>query len=311
MKPLVRIRFCALLGLVLLQASLVTAAPGPLTLTVYDFTDTDRNAGNYGAKVTALLTSDLNTETNLVMLERADLRKVLGEQATGLSGLVNSDTAAKIGRLTGAKVLVSGQVIRLERDHLIIIANIIGTETGRLYAARVEGPVQNLLDLTSDLSRQIADKIHDHAADFMVEANSHEEYLEGIVRSITGTNRPSVSLGLHYPRGPRFLSAPANTELGLILQKAGFTVVDQNSDRKPDLQITGVIKGGNGPRRGELFSSRAVLDARVQARETGKILAFDHQNSEAVDVSHDSANRSAEVRAVDAFAEKVLPRLAQ
>ena len=40
--------------------------------------------------VTTLVTADLTTETNLVLLERAELTKALNEQAFGVSGLVSS-----------------------------------------------------------------------------------------------------------------------------------------------------------------------------------------------------------------------------
>src|ERR1035441_4960905 len=88
-----------------------------LTVAVYDFTEPDKDPAGYGTKVTALVTADLTVETNLVMVERAGLKKVLGEQAIGVSGLVTSDTAAKIGQITGAKVLVSGQVINAGGTH--------------------------------------------------------------------------------------------------------------------------------------------------------------------------------------------------
>jgi hypothetical protein len=135
--------------------------------------------------------------------------------------------------------------------------------------------------------------------------------LERIVKSVKGTNRPTVSVSFHFPRGPKFPSAPANTEMGLILQKAGFVVVDSNSDRKPDVEITGVMDPGMGPRRGDLFSFRAVLEAKVQERRTGTILAFDRQSGDGVDVSKAAANRAAQARAVDGLAERVLPLLAK
>ena len=46
-----------------------------LTVAVYDFTDPDKNPAGYASKVTALVTADLTAETNLVMVERADLKK--------------------------------------------------------------------------------------------------------------------------------------------------------------------------------------------------------------------------------------------
>jgi TolB-like protein len=282
-----------------------------LTVAVYDFTDPDKHPAGYGGKVTALITADLTVETNLVMVERADLKKALGEQAIGVSGLVTSDTAAKIGQITGAKVLVSGQVINAGGTHLVIVANIIGTETGRLFAVKTDGVAENLLELTSELSRKIGQKIRDQASDLLIETQSHEEFMARIIKSVQGTNRPTVSVGIHYPKGPKFPSAPANTELGIILQKAGFTVVDANSERKPDVEITGVIDISVGPRRGDLVSCRAIVEAKVQERRTGTILAFDRQVGDAVDVGKPAADKAAQAKAIDGLAERVVPLLAK
>src|ERR1700744_113403 len=122
------------LSLVAFVTMVAAAAETPpaLTIAVYDF-KSGGNSADLGSKVTALVTADLATETNHVMVERAQLTKALSEQAFGVSGMVNSDAAAKVGRITGAKVLVAGRVLKGdEGNHLTIVANIIGTETGRL-----------------------------------------------------------------------------------------------------------------------------------------------------------------------------------
>src|SRR5690242_11132151 len=140
----------------------ITAHAMPLTVAVYDFKG-DGEAAGYGNNATTLVTADLTTETNLVLVERSELNKALSEQAFGASGMVSSDAAAKVGQITGAKVLVAGQVIKTGKDHLIIVANIIGTETGRLFADEVEGTADNFTSLTSDLSRKIAQTITSQA----------------------------------------------------------------------------------------------------------------------------------------------------
>ena len=93
--------------------------------------------------------------------------------------------------------------------------------------------------------------------------------------------------------------------------KTGFTVVDANSDRKPDVEITGVADISPGPRHAGLFSFRVVIDLKVQERRSGTIIAFDHQESGATDASKAGANRAAQVNAVDALAERILPLLAK
>ncbi|HVU09533.1 MAG TPA: CsgG/HfaB family protein [Verrucomicrobiae bacterium] len=295
----------------MLLTELIDAAPiSPLTVAGYDFTG-NADAKNYGESVTALVTADLTAATNLVMLERAELNKALSEQAFGVSGMVSSDAAAKIGQITGAKVLVAGQVIKVEANHLIIIANIIGTETGRLFASKVEGDPANLSELTSNLSQKIAQTISAQTTNLVAVAEeSHEERLQRIIQGIKGKKRPAVSVNIVWPNRNGH-SASAEGEFGIILLKAGFTVVDANSDQKPDIEITGVDDAGMGPRRGELFSARVVIELKLQERRTGDIIAFDRQESTSTSTTRASADRSAQVNAVDALAERVLPLLAQ
>ena len=99
--------------------------------------------------------------------------------------------------------------------------------------------------------------------------------------------------------------------MGVVLIKAGFPVVDAKSERKPDVQIKGIYDHSEGPRRGDLFSYRAVIELRAQERRTGNIIAFDRQEGVATDASNVGADRAAQVLAVDGLAERLLPLLAK
>ena len=95
----------------LLLVSILMAFAGPavpaapLTVAVYDFTEAHKHSSGTGADVTTLVTADLAAETNLVMVERAELTKALNEQAFGVSGMVSSDAAAKIGQITPVRMM--------------------------------------------------------------------------------------------------------------------------------------------------------------------------------------------------------------
>lgn len=306
------------LTLLLLAAltALASAADKPqpaLSVAVYDFTG-DAEAAGYAGKATSLVTADLTTETNLVVLERADLNKVLNEQAFGISGMVSADAAAKIGQVTGVKVLVAGQAIKTDGNHLVIVANIIGTETGRLFAAKVEGSPDNLMPLTADLSRQIARIISAQATNLMAPAaESHEERVARIVNSIKGKNRPSVSVDIsaYNGLGNSWRDTTSTSELANLLLKAGFPVVDENSDKKPDVIITGTTGVGTGLPRGELVTGRVLIELKVQERRTGDILCCDHQEATAIDIGVSLAGSAAGIKATDELAERILPLLAK
>jgi TolB-like protein len=305
-------KFPTLLWLAALaMAAYAADAPKPaLTVAVYDFTG-EAGAASYGKMAATLVTADLAAETNLALVERVELSKSLREQAFGVSGMVSSDAAAQIGHLTGAKVLVAGQVVKSGDNHLVLVANIIGTETGRLFADQVEGGADKLTDLTSQLSRKIARTISDQTTNLVAPAQeTSAQRLARIIKSIPGTNRPSVSVNILLPAGTGH-SATAEAEFGIILLKAGFQVVDEKSERKPDIEITGVDDLSAAPNQGGLFSSRAVIELKIQERRSGNILAFDRQESTATDAARMGADGAAQVNAVDALAERILPLLAK
>jgi hypothetical protein len=68
-----------------------------------------------------------------------ELDKALGEQELGLSGAIAPAAAAKVGQLTGAKVLVTGRVMQAGSETLVV-AKLIGTDTGRVFAAKAKIP---------------------------------------------------------------------------------------------------------------------------------------------------------------------------
>ncbi len=104
--------------------------------------------------VISLVTGNLSSDPRLSFVERAQLEKVLGEEALGASGIISPESAARIGQLTGAKVLVTGRVLLLKKTEVVILANIIGTETGRMFSQTEQGSRSNLVALTTDLSRK-------------------------------------------------------------------------------------------------------------------------------------------------------------
>src|SRR5690242_13873012 len=259
----------------------ITAHAAPLTVAVYDFKG-NGPAASYGNNVTTLVTADLTTETNLILVERSELNKALSEQAFGASGMVSSDAAAKIGQITGAKVLVAGQVIETGKDHLIIVANIIGTETGRLFADKVEGAPDNLTGMTLDLSRKIAQTIGEQATNLVLPPpESSAVRIDRIVKMITGANRPSVSIDITgYNRwGNKWPESSTANALGLVLMKAGFPVVDESSDTKPDIIITGSVTWDTAKQHGSLFACSATMELKATERRTGVIRVLDHQES--------------------------------
>jgi len=108
----------------------------PLSAAVFNFQTAGDKLTNKGADAASLLGAQLSTAPNISLIERQEVEKVLGEQELSLSGLVSPDTAAKVGSITGAKVLITGRIFESGAKNYLV-AKIISTETSRVFGEMV------------------------------------------------------------------------------------------------------------------------------------------------------------------------------
>lgn len=297
--------------LMALQAPLHAAEPAMLTVAVFDFESKDEPVRDLGPKVSTMVNATLSAEPQLVTVERAELEKALGEQELSLSGTVSADTAAKVGHLTGAKVLVTGRVFKVDKE-TIVVAKLISAETSRVYGEMVKGSGSvSISDLATDLARKIGKVLSEKGDTLVAKVESREERLAKIIKQLKPGNRPAVSVKIAEQHlGQRIIDPAAETELGLYLQKAGFTLVDEKSTATAEIEITGEAFSAFGLRKGNLISCRARVEIKAHEKKTGKVLLVDRQTSVAVDVTEQTAAKSALQNAAAELAERVLPALA-
>jgi hypothetical protein len=290
--------------------STIAYAEQVLTVAVFDFETKDENTRDLGPKIATLINANLSMEPQIITVERAELEKALGEQELGLSGTVSTDTAAKVGHLTGAKVLVTGRAFKVEKD-LIIVTKIISSETSRVFGEMVQGSPSNLTDLAAALSKKIGKIVSEKSDALVAKAVTREERIEKLIKGLKGDKRSVISVNVperHF--GAPVVDPAAQTELGLILQKAGFTLVDEKSEKKPDFEITGEAFSAYAMRKGNLISCRSRIELKIQERATGKIIAVERQTSVAVDIAEQVAAKTALQNAAGELAERILPKLA-
>ena len=287
------------------------ATPEVLTVAVFDFESRDEAVRDLGPKVATLVNANLSAEPQIITVERAELEKVLGEQELGLSGTVSPDTAAKVGHLTGAKVLVTGRVFRADKE-LLLVAKIIGTETSRVYGELVKGGVASpISDLSAELAKKIAATVTQKGDTLVAKVESREDRVARIKQGLHADKLPTVSIKIgerHF--GQPVIDPAAETELGLVLQQCGFTLVDDKSKERADVEISGDAFSAYGLRKGNLISCKARVELKAQKR-AGEILAVDRQTSVAVDVAEQTAAKTALQNAALDIAERLLPRIAK
>lgn len=302
-----------MIALLALAVTTAFAEAPPLSLAIFDFDSKEETVRDMGSKLAILLNAQLSAEPNLLLVERAELEKALGEQELGLSGTVAAASAAKVGQLTGAKVLLTGKLFKLDKD-LMAVAKIIGTETGRVYAetAKVPASGKTVDDLAAELARKVAATVTARADTLVARTPTREDRAEELKKVLKDAKRPAVAIRIpeqHF--GSPVIDPAAQTELSLILQQCGFTLVDEKSTQPPDIEISGEAFSAYGLRRGHFISCKARVELKAQRKADGKVLAVDRQTTVAVDISEHIAAKNALQAAGAELALRLGPKLVQ
>jgi curli biogenesis system outer membrane secretion channel CsgG len=127
-------------------------------------------SGEIGDGMADMLATSLFNTNRYIVLERQSVKDVIAEQDFGASGRVRKETAAPIGQIEGAELLVTGAVTEFEpgasgvggtlggtmgqvvssvlgavqKSHIAIDMRLIDTRTSRIVAAvSVEGEATN------------------------------------------------------------------------------------------------------------------------------------------------------------------------
>ncbi len=296
--------------LLILSCGIVDAKDEILTVAVFNFESPDESVRDLGPKVAVLVTADLSTNPQLITVERAELEKALGEQEIGLSGTIQPETAAKVGHLTGAQVLITGRVFKVDHE-MVMVAKIIGTETSRVYGEVVKGSsIVSPSEMSAQLAKKIADTIAQKSETLIAKVEKIEDRIEKIRKSLKTEKLPVVEVNIperHFG-GPTFDPA-AQTEISFFLEKCGFTVVNAKSSEKPELEFIGEAFSEFGMRKGNLVSCKGHIELKVIDKATGKILVIDRQTSVAVDLSEQIAGKTSLQKAVQELAERMIPKV--
>jgi Protein kinase domain/Curli production assembly/transport component CsgG len=276
------------------------------------FREVGEGAFGLGERVESLLFARLVSRDGLVLVDREDLARTLGEAELNLSGAVRPGEATRVGQLTGARLLLTGSVVHVEGKKIHLIAKIIGTETGRLAGASVEGRIDELDALVTRLADRIADTIVRAGDGLVAPTVPRVDRLARLREQLRGRKLPSVSVRIGEQHIGRLARDPAaQTELTLWCKEIGFEVLDSEAggESKADVQITGVGLSALATRRGNLVSVKARLEVKAVERRTGKVLAVDRQTTLVLDLSEPLAGKAALQQAAATIAERLLPRL--
>ncbi len=286
-----------------------------MTAAVFSFQTSGESLNTRGAEVAALLDAQLSgVAPEVVLVERQEIDKVLGEQELGLSGTVSPDTAAKTGALLGAKVLITGRLFEAGGKYYLV-AKIIGTETGRVYGESETFTDPAGLDkAVGALASKIADDLKKRGDTPVAAPEPPGARLERLRRIVAGKGAlPTVSVVIAEQHlGRAVIDPAAQTEMKLLLQQLGFEVIDPTATgRQADVQVTGEAFSEPAGRHANLVSCRARVEVMAVRSATGKLLLADRQTDVAVDLAEHIAGKAALENAAAKLAERLLPKLVE
>ncbi len=115
-----------------------------------------RESADMGKIVAEWLITALVQEGRFDVIERRLLKKVLEEQKMGVTGLVDESSASKLGKVLGAKIVISGSVMAFHKV-MEVNARIIEVESSSIIAA--ENVKSSNTAKLEDLVVRMAEKI--------------------------------------------------------------------------------------------------------------------------------------------------------
>lgn len=284
----------------------------PLPMAVFDFQTTDRSLEKKGAEVAVLLNVRLSLSPDVFLVERQEIEKILGEQEAGFSGAVSAETAAKVGALVGAKILVTGRVFETA-GKVYVVAKIMSTETGRVYGELATAKDFSSIDpAVEELAGKIVQLTKKQAATLTVKVETPEQRVERLKKLVAGKTLPAIYVNVVEQHLARPVIDPAvQTELMIVLKEIGFPVVtaDEAAKRTDVVVISGEAFSELGMRRGNLVSCRSRVEITVTESATKKLLHVDRQTDVAIDIAEHIAAKKALENAALKLLDRIVPRL--
>ncbi len=118
------------------------------------------NLGPLGKGMAAMLISDLSQVPDLQVVDRIKLHALLEEMKLGTSGLVDSKTAPRVGKLLRAKHLTAGSLADLKKERMIIASAVVDADRkASIGAQEAKGELKQFYDLEKEIACQIIEDL--------------------------------------------------------------------------------------------------------------------------------------------------------
>ncbi len=300
------------------QPAQATAQPAQdsITVAVLDFDSSLPGNADSGKQVSETLTALLAGQPGITTVERSAIAQVLKEQELNATGLVDPQQMVRVGKLVGARILVTGRVFAVDRS-VFITAKIIGTETtlvdGLLVKGRAGG---DLGELAMELAEKLPQRLRESAPRLLPPAPAGPDPFEALKQRLAGKALPIVQIALEerHIAAARVPDPAVDAELRRMLTQCGFTIIDTAEIDPGKAGVQVIIKGEAiselGTRIGNLVSCTARVELTLVDRQSGKTLLADRTTTRAADLSEHIAAKTALQQAGHEMALKILTHFA-
>lgn len=305
---------------------------GDITVAVLDFAADSPAQPDLGKQISETLAILLSGEAGYRVVDRSSVDRILREQELNLTGVVESSEAVKIGRLVGARLLLTGKAFQMG-EKFFITAKLIGVETSLLDGVIETGKAgDDVGALTLALGEKLARRLRE-AGPRLVARDEGTDPLPELKKKLSDKRRPVVAV-IVTERHMNSRAAPppdpaVETELKHLLIECGFKVKDTAANELVDFARTAdsgspwprgldgvdLVIVGEGlsefaARIGNLVSCSARAEINVIARSDGRINMSERTTERGVDLSENIAAKKALEKAGRVLGYRVLEKLA-
>lgn len=295
------------------------AEPPAISVAVLDYESTAPGNPQQGQQIADILTTRLSIEDGLVLVERDKLGKILEEQKLMLVGLVNPDEAAKVGRLTGAQLMVMGKTFVMD-GKMMIITKLVGVESGRvvggLRQVELSTPLSQAVTL---LAEDVSALIRKQAPKLLPKETAVPDRI-GELKKLFAAG-PKLRVAVVIPEEHKRRAEPVRvpdpaceTEIKKVLGECGVELVDTGRNDlaewahsmfkdknapwpaamdSADVVIVGEAFSEFALRTGDLVTCAARAEINVIDRKTGRVIVADRETTRAVDLAENIAGKTA------------------
>jgi len=239
------------------------------TVAVLNFEARDRQADNLssGKSVAELLSIALMESGCAEIVERAELDKALEELHLSAVGLTSKDSQVELGKLVGAKILITGSLFKSGNKNFMV-AKVIGTETSRVLGASVNSDA-DFTEMVPQLAEKLTQILSTQSGRLLPKEESVSSVYASLAETVKGNNR-KVYVQIKEDIMITVPDPAAETELKKLLLQLGFEVVP--NQQQADFMVKGEALATEGGTFNKFICAAGRVELSVYGKD-GKLLA--------------------------------------